>query len=273
MTDDPNPEASTPATPPPSASPKTEAPGSEVKNAEARNTEAKDAGDDRAHRGGAKASAADVALAFATGADVAPKADGGSLDDSPDAANRERRKKKRRKKPGAPGEGQGAADDGSHPRAAGGGGQGGGRNAGASGRGGARGNASPGGRRSADDSVDADAEHLARDARTVAHNRIRPIAECSRQVRRLMATRRDRDEKEARRALVMLKSKVAYLAGREVGRERSALNKVRESIFKSVDRVVRNKDDLDHGALRSFLDQLDAFVGYHRYVSDERRRD
>lgn len=131
----------------------------------------------------------------------------------------------------------------------------------------------PGGRLLVEDSIDQEAEQLARDARSVPHARMRPIAECSRQVRRLMASRSARDHREARRALVMLKSRVAYLAGREIGRERGAMNRIRDMVFKNVDQLVRNKDDVDRGALRNFLDHLDAFIGYHRFQSDDRRRD
>jgi len=124
-----------------------------------------------------------------------------------------------------------------------------------------------------EDRIDRDAEHLAREARTVASSRIRPLGILTQEVRRLVASGDPRDAREARRALVLMKSRMAYLAGREHGRERSALVKVREFIFNGVDVVVRNHDAPDPAQLRNFLDQVEAFIGYHRFHADDRRRD
>lgn len=128
-------------------------------------------------------------------------------------------------------------------------------------------------RQTAEDHLDRDAEHLAREARSVPHPRVRPLAVVSREVRRLIAPHDGRDLREARRALVMLKAKLAWLAGREVGRERTAFVRVRDAVFKSVDSLVKNREQVDPRQTRNFLDHLDAFVGYHRFHSDDRRRD
>ncbi len=124
-----------------------------------------------------------------------------------------------------------------------------------------------------EDQIDHDAEALAREARTVPVSRVRAFALLAQEIRRLAASGDPRDAREARRALVLLKSKVAYLAGREQGREKNALVKVRDFVFRGVDQVVRNRDVPDLAQLMNFLDQLEAFVGYHRFHGDDRRRD
>ena len=124
-----------------------------------------------------------------------------------------------------------------------------------------------------EDRIDREADHLARDARTVPSSRLRPLGILAQEVRRMAASGDPLDAREARRALVLMKSRVAYLAGREQGRERSALIKVRDFIFKGVEIVTRNHDVLDPQQLRNFLDHIEAFVGYHRFHADERRRD
>lgn len=129
------------------------------------------------------------------------------------------------------------------------------------------------GRSYVEDRLDKDAEQLARDARTVPFSRLRPLGILAQEVRRMVATGDARDAREARRALVLLKSRVAYLAGRESGKERSALVKVREFVFRGVDHVTRNQDAPDPQQLRNFLDGIEALVGYHRFHADDRRRD
>jgi CRISPR type III-A-associated protein Csm2 len=124
-----------------------------------------------------------------------------------------------------------------------------------------------------EDQIDREAEHLAREARTIPASRLRPMGIMAQEVRRMAASGEPGDSREARRALVLMKSKIAYLAGREQGRERSAFVKVREFVFRGVDSMVRNRDTPDPKQLRNFLDQVEAFVGYHRFHTDERRRD
>jgi CRISPR type III-A-associated protein Csm2 len=130
-----------------------------------------------------------------------------------------------------------------------------------------------GGRQFIEDQIDRDAEHLAREARSVPASRLRPLGVLAQEVRRMMASGDPRDSREARRALVLLKSKVAYLAGREQGRERSAFIKVRDVVFRGIDSMLRNRETPDPAQLRNFLDHIEAFVGYHRFHTDERRRD
>ncbi|MFH0946527.1 MAG: type III-A CRISPR-associated protein Csm2 [Planctomycetota bacterium] len=130
-----------------------------------------------------------------------------------------------------------------------------------------------GGRQFVEDQIDREAERLARDARTIPTSRLRPLGIMAQEVRRMAASGDPGDAREARRALVLMKSKIAYLAGREQGRERSAFLKVREFVFRGVDGMVRNRDTPDPKQLRNFLDQVEAFVGYHRFHTDERRRD
>ena len=130
-----------------------------------------------------------------------------------------------------------------------------------------------GGRQFVEDQIDREAEHLARDARTIPTSRLRPMGIMAQEVRRMAASGEPGDAREARRALVLMKSKIAYLAGREQGRERSAFLKVRDFVFRGVDGMVRNRDTPDPKQLRNFLDQVEAFVGYHRFHTDERRRD
>lgn len=180
----------------------------------------------------------------ATGAPGAPPASGGPPDG--------RRKKKRNRGRDR--------DRSGGPQGHGGGGGGGGH---------------PGGqhRQWVEDQIDHDAEALAREARTVPVARVRAFALLAQEIRRLAASGDPRDAREARRALVLLKSKVAYLAGREQGRERNALVRVREFVFRGVDQVVRNREVPDFAQLMNFLDQLEAFVGYHRFHGDDRRRD
>lgn len=166
---------------------------------------------------------------------------------------RGRRRKKRGGGSGAPQQGGGAPAPGGQGHGHGHGGQ--------------------GGRSFVEDQIDREAEHLARDARTIPTNRVRPLGILAQEVRRLAASGDPRDAREARRALVLLKSKVAFLAGREIGRERRAFAKVREFVFRGVDGTTRNRETPDAQQLRNFLDQLEAFVAYHRYHCDERRRD
>ncbi len=129
------------------------------------------------------------------------------------------------------------------------------------------------GRQLVEDQIDRDADHLAREARYVPASRLRPLGVVSQEIRRMAASGDPRDAREVRRALVLMKSKVAYLAGREQGRERGAFIKVREMVFRGIDTVLRNKETPDPAQLRNFLDQVEAFLGYHRFHTDERRRD
>lgn len=133
--------------------------------------------------------------------------------------------------------------------------------------------AAPRGRTFVEDEIDRTAQRLAREARVLPNSRLRLLGIAAQEIRRLAASGDPRDAREARRALVLLKSKVAFLAGREQGRERTAFQKVRDMVFKGVDEVTRNRGAPDPMQLRNFLDQLEAFVGYHRFYSDDRRRD
>lgn len=192
------------------------------------------------------------------------------------------RRKKRRRGRGRGGEGGGRGGEGGGPHAGDSGhaqqhgGQPQQRGHGAHG-GGARepreAREAPHARSYVEDRLDKDAEQLARDARTVPFSRLRPLGILAQEVRRMVATGDPRDAREARRALVLLKSRVAYLAGRETGKERSALVKVREFVFRGVDHVTRNQDAPDPQQLRNFLDGIEALVGYHRFHADDRRRD
>lgn len=202
----------------------------------------------------AQAAAPDAAASNAAPADVQAggPADGG------------RRKKRRR------GRGRGGEGAPPHERS---GGQGHAPHAGHAPHGGGQNREGPQGRSYVEDRLDKDAEQLARDARTVPFSRLRPLGILAQEVRRMVATGDPRDAREARRALVLLKSRVAYLAGRESGKERSALVKVREFVFRGVDHVTRNQDAPDPQQLRNFLDGIEALVGYHRFHADDRRRD
>lgn len=160
-----------------------------------------------------------------------------------------RKKRRRKKKPAT-----------AHAGGGGGGGGGGGAPHG-------------GGRTFVEDQIDRDADHLARDARSIPSSRLRPLAIMAQEVRRMMASGEPIDAREARRALILMKSKIAYLAGREQGRERSAFVKVRDVVFRGVDTITRNRETPDPLQLRNFLDHVEAFVGYHRFHSDDRRRD
>ncbi|MBL8768839.1 MAG: type III-A CRISPR-associated protein Csm2 [Planctomycetes bacterium] len=202
----------------------------------------------------AQAAAPDAAASNAAPADgqAGGPADGG------------RRKKRRR------GRGRGGEGAPPHERS---GGQGHAPHAGHAPHGGGQNREGPQGRSYVEDRLDKDAEQLARDARTVPFSRLRPLGILAQEVRRMVATGDPRDAREARRALVLLKSRVAYLAGRESGKERSALVKVREFVFRGVDHVTRNQDAPDPQQLRNFLDGIEALVGYHRFHADDRRRD
>lgn len=202
----------------------------------------------------AQAAAPDAAASNAAPADgqAGGPADGG------------RRKKRRR------GRGRGGEGAPPHERS---GGQGHAPHAGHAPHGGGQNREGPQGRSYVEDRLDKDAEQLARDARTVPFSRLRPLGILAQEVRRMVATGDSRDAREARRALVLLKSRVAYLAGRESGKERSALVKVREFVFRGVDHVTRNQDAPDPQQLRNFLDGIEALVGYHRFHADDRRRD
>ncbi|MFG0318010.1 MAG: type III-A CRISPR-associated protein Csm2 [Planctomycetota bacterium JB042] len=177
------------------------------------------------------------------GRDAKPEAEGSS------DAERPRKKKRRRKKKPAGAEGGQAPDGGGGPAPR-----------------------KPG-RSFVEDQIDRDAEKLAREARTIPSSRLRPIGIMAQEVRRMAASGSPGDAREARRALVLMKSKIAFLAGREQGRERSAFVKVRDTIFSGVDALTRQRETPDPMQLRNFLDHLEAFVGYHRFHSDDRRRD
>ncbi len=176
-------------------------------------------------------------------ADTGDKAEGGA------DAERPKKKKRRRKKKPAGAEGGAAPDGGGGPAPR-----------------------KPG-RSFVEDQIDRDAEKLAREARTIPSARLRPIGIMAQEVRRMAASGSPGDAREARRALVLMKSKIAFLAGREQGRERSAFVKVRDTIFSGVDALTRQRETPDPMQLRNFLDHLEAFVGYHRFHSDDRRRD
>lgn len=225
--------------------------------------------------GDAQASAPVPPASPANGTDGA-SADGASADGAPAAENAGEtqgggteggRRKKRRRGRGRGGEGAAPHAGGPSNAAHGGGQPHGGHHAGSPGR------EAPQGRSYVEDRLDKDAEQLARDARSVPFSRLRPLGILAQEVRRMVATGDARDAREARRALVLLKSRVAYLAGRESGKERSALVKVREFVFRGVDHVTRNQDAPDPQQLRNFLDGIEALVGYHRFHADDRRRD
>ncbi|MBI4879522.1 MAG: type III-A CRISPR-associated protein Csm2 [Planctomycetes bacterium] len=129
------------------------------------------------------------------------------------------------------------------------------------------------GRQLVEDQIDRDADHLAREARYIPTSRLRPLGVVSQEIRRMAASGDPRDAREVRRALVLMKSKMAYLAGREQGRERGAFIKVREMVSRGIDTVLRNRETPDPAQLRNFLDHVEAFIGYHRFHTDERRRD
>lgn len=180
-----------------------------------------------------------------------PERDGPRSGDDDGKAKKKRRRKKKPAGaggPDAPGGGSGRGPGPSHP---------------AGGR----------GRSFVEDQIDRDAEKLAREARTIPSARLRPLGIIAQEVRRMAASGDPRDAREARRALVLMKSKVAFLAGREQGRERSAFVKVRDTVFSGVDALTRQRETPDPLQLRNFLDHLEAFVGYHRFHSDDRRRD
>lgn len=130
-----------------------------------------------------------------------------------------------------------------------------------------------GGPRYVEDRIDIDAEHLARETRYVPASRVRPLATMTANVRRLLASFDPHDRREARRALVLFKARIAYLAGRESGRERSAFARVREFVMRGIEQVTRDREHLDPLQVRNFLDHVDAYVGYHRFHCDDRRRD
>lgn len=130
-----------------------------------------------------------------------------------------------------------------------------------------------GGPRYIEDRIDVDAEQLARETRYVPANRIRPLASMTTNVRRLLASFDPHDRREARRSLVLFKSRIAYLAGRESGRERNAFARVREFVLRGIEQVTRDREHLDPLQVRNFLDHVDAYVGYHRFHCDDRRRD
>jgi CRISPR/Cas system CSM-associated protein Csm2 small subunit len=124
-----------------------------------------------------------------------------------------------------------------------------------------------------EDRIDVDAEVLARETKAIPPARIRPLAEMTGQIRRLLATGDAQQRREARRALVLFKSRVAFLAGRETGRERNAFVRVRDLFARGIDSLVRDREQVDVQQTRNFLDLVDAYVGYHRFHGDDRRRD
>ncbi len=130
-----------------------------------------------------------------------------------------------------------------------------------------------GGHRYVEDRIDIDAEQLARETRYITADRIRPIAFLTAQVRRLLGSPDSHDRREARRCLVLFKSRVAFMAGRETGRERSGFVKIRDFMLRGIEQVTRDRETLDPLQVRNFLDQVDAYVGYHRFHCDDRRRD
>ena len=228
------PPESTPESTPPARTPPTDGPPAETPSSDAPPAESP---------------SAEAPSAEAPSAEAPPAGDGAP---APDA----KPKKKRRRKKKSPGGGDGGGHGGGP-----GGGQGGGRPS------------PPRGRSFVEDQIDRDAEKLARDARTISSARLRPIGIMAQEIRRMAASGDPRDAREARRALVLMKSKVAFLAGREQGRERSAFGKLRDQIFSSVDALTRQRETPDPLQLRNFLDHLEAFVGYHRYHADDRRRE
>jgi CRISPR type III-A-associated protein Csm2 len=129
------------------------------------------------------------------------------------------------------------------------------------------------GHRYVEDRIDIDAEQLARESRSIPFAKLRPVVLLTHQVRRLLTSSDPHDRREARRALVLFKSKIAYLAGRESGRERNAFVRIRDFLMKGIDQVTHDRETLDPQQARNFLDNVDAFVGYHRFHSDDRRRD
>jgi CRISPR/Cas system CSM-associated protein Csm2 small subunit len=129
------------------------------------------------------------------------------------------------------------------------------------------------GPRYVEDRIDLDAEHLARESRAISTDRVRPLALMTANVRRLLASPDAHDRREARRVLVLFKSRIAFLAGREFGRERNAFVRVRDFVLHGIEAVTRDREQLDPLQVRNFLDHVDAFVGYHRFHSDDRRRD
>jgi CRISPR/Cas system CSM-associated protein Csm2 small subunit len=109
--------------------------------------------------------------------------------------------------------------------------------------------------------------------RYIPASRVRPLATMTANVRRLLASVDPHDRREARRSLILFKARVAFLAGRESGRERNAFTRVREFVMRGIEQVTRDREHLDPLQVRNFLDHVDAYVGYHRFHCDERRRD
>jgi CRISPR/Cas system CSM-associated protein Csm2 small subunit len=192
----------------------------------------------------------------------APAAEGGEGAPQPGGGRERRRNKKNRGERGERGKGGGGPGGPGGPQR---GGPGGGPGGGHQGHG--------SGPRYVEDRIDLDAEHLARETRVIAVDRVRPLALMTANVRRLLASPDAHDRREARRVLVLFKSRIAFLAGREFGRERNAFVRVRDFVLQGIEAVTRDREQLDPLQVRNFLDHVDAYVGYHRFHADDRRRD